>query len=950
MEEEVDPILAKLNAKNKPSPSPVVEEEDPILKKLNASKKKEPTTVKESSGVGGKAQPATAASKPFLEESKPVEKSTDEEKKYNVPITGKSPYDPFGVGEVIVKQLYTGITDQIPKSFAQATEVGISAIQPSNIDEYIKRSKSDDFQRYVRSKDKDFTGDGNIIDKVKGVFTPFDIDKYLPKYKDQFVAETGLTDIKQKIDERNPKIIQRRLDLEKYVQQQNQESSDKLGGVPQSYKEVGSVPQAVQYAANLGAQGLWQIPLVIATSGMSGVAMEAAEVYDNQLENIAEEKGITREEVIKQNLDKPAEGQFYAVAAAGLDRLSAGKLLDLVKKSGAPLTKTLMAVTTETLTEPTQGTLEEMGGASGAGQSVTDAFEKAWTTNLSKRIDEAAGGFFGSAGPTILSQSKSPKQVVSESQSSVQSTDDTQGALDSADKIVAATETYKPGDTVELSTKVTNKDENVADLTLDKQKSENKVVEEGLNEQEQGIGQGADMEFTSTVGENYVKRNNRWVVKDADGAERPLISDNPNKTVEEQNTELSQLKELKTQLETQSPVKLDLSPTGKGKIAQMEASTPEGRARKWLFSGGKLLWNSRAPSEGKSKLRGIKDETGFSLRDKSGYEQYLSDKNGKSVEAAAESIASFYGDEDVQKYRNALIEVFSTNPKTWHEQQIRDEDADYAYQQQQQQEEANLIDQQILNLEAEESGIRETNQQLYENERRVNYGVSQSQNQGAGGEVGGTREGDQAQVNPRESIRKNGNADKSKQAVAELATRNLTHVPGLGMGQNQAKGTYISTEDQNRYETEDKKPVKVKVNVQNPFVSEDDTFYNIQREIIQSRFGKNQIEDLTETEADLLAEMVTEHFMTEGFDSIYMPQSETQEGELIVFDRGKVTIMDDARIEYENAVYESAQTTLRLEFIPDTEFLKTDKPIELREKQKKIRKDLARLNQLIKCR
>lgn len=911
MEEEVDPILAKLNTKNKPSPSPVVEEEDPILKKLNASKKKEPTTVKESSGVGGKAQPATVASKLLSEESKPAEKSTGEEKKYSVPITGKSPYDPFGVGEVIVKQLYTGITDQIPKSFAQATEVGVSAIQPSNIDEYIKRSKSDDFQRYVRSKDKDFTGDGGVIDKVKGFFTPFDIDKYLPKYKDQFVVDTGLSEIKQKIDERNPKIIQRRLDLEKYVQQQKKESSEKLGGVPQSYKEVESVPQAVQYAANLGAQGLWQIPLVIATGGMSGVAMEAAEVYDNQLENIAEENGITREEVIKQNLDKPAEGQFYAVAAAGLDRLSAGKLLDLVKKGGAPLTKTLLAVTTETLTEPTQGTLEEMGGASGAGQSVTDAFEKAWTTNLSKRIDEAAGGFFVSAGPTILSQSKSPTQVVSESQSSVKSTDDTQGALASADKIVAATETYKPGDTVELSTEVTNKDENVTDLTLSEQKSENKPVENPLNDQyeqgtevsqrsgeeEFGVGegvsaeQGSDMgvdEFNS-VGENYVKRNGKWFVKDADGAERPVISDNPNKTPEESNAELADLKKLKSELEATPDVTIDLSPTGKGKIARMDAFTPEGRARKWLLSGGKLLWNSKNKGEGKKRITGIKDETGFGERDKSGYEQYLSDKKGVSVERAAEQLADFYGDEDVQKYRNALIEVFSTDPKTWYEQQVRDEDADYAYQQQQRQEEANLIDQQILNLEAEESGITETNQQLYENERRVNYGVSQSQDQGAGATVGGTREGSQAQVDPRASIRKNGNADKSKQAVAELATKNLTHVSGLGMGQNQAKGTYISTEDQNRYETEDKKPVKVKVDIQNPFVSEDDTFYNIQREIIQSRFGKNQIEDLTEAEADLLAEMVTEHFMTEGFDAIYMPQSETQEGELIVFDRGKVS-------------------------------------------------------------
>jgi len=454
----------------------------------------------------------------------------------------------------------------------------------------------------------------------------------------------------------------------------------------------------------------------------------------------------------------------------------------------------------------------------------------------------------------------------------------------------------------------------------------------------------------TTVGDNYVKRDNRWFVKDAEGIERPLISDNPNKTIEEQNTELAQAKELKTQLESETPVKVDLSPTGKSRIAEMEAHTPEGRVRKWLFGGGQLLWNSKSQGEGKPTLRGLKDETGYSNKERQDIKQYVHDTNGVSVEQAAEQLAAQYQDRSPQEYRNAIIEVFSSDPKKWYEQQVRDEDPEYALQEEQRFQEAGQLTEQIKQLETQEEGVKEINQQLYENERRVNYGSAATEGQTAGGQVASPGSGGQAQVQPRESIRKNRDANKSKQALEELKSKNLTHVPGLGMGANQAKGTYISTEELgNRYERRGT-PVKVKVNIQNPFVSEGNEFYDIQREIIQSRFGKEKIEDLTETESDLLAEMVTEHFTTEGFDSIYMPQSETQEGELIVFDRSKVTIMDDARIEYENAVHESTQTTLQLEFIPDSEFLKTDKPIELREKQKKIRKDLARLNQLIKCR
>jgi len=167
----------------------------------------------------------------------------------------------------------------------------------------------------------------------------------------------------------------------------------------------------------------------------------------------------------------------------------------------------------------------------------------------------------------------------------------------------------------------------------------------------------------------------------------------------------------------------------------------------------------------------------------------------------------------------------------------------------------------------------------------------------------------------------------------------------LGMGQQQAKGIFISTEEENRYEKGDKKAIPVTVAITNPYVA-DESYFGIQRAAIKQRFGKKKIEDLDFAELDLLSTMMTEYFSKENYDSIYFPKTETQEGELIVFNRNQVNPKDTAQ---ENAIYESMQTPATLEFIDDKAFLETEKPMEYREKQKKIRKEISMLNKLIKC-
>jgi len=554
-----------------------------------------------------------------------------------------------------------------------------------------------------------------------------------------------------------------------------------------------------------------------------------------------------------------------------------------------------------------------------------------------------------------------PAQVVSETRTEVKSTDDTQGAENAAEKILEATQT--PNAIVEepLTTTTDAKVNQESQITPEEITGEPSVTQpetkspEGQVQEGEVISQGTEADV-STVGTNYQKVNGNWQVKQADGSWADIVTDTPNKTPEQQSTELTQMKDLLSQMEASEPQNLKMSPTEKGRIAKLEPQTERGAVRKFFWDGGKVLWRTQDPKSSIPR-KGIAEEGGLSEGDKAPIKEYVDDKKGLSIDQVVESIMDQYTDMEGNKrftdsdaVKTAVIEVLAqSDPKTWYAEQMETEDQEYLLGKPARDEEMSNLSGKIAHLEAEEQGINETNKQLYENERRVDRGGESQSGSQADGQVRGEQKEEEGGREPALLIQQNGNRDKSQQALKELRTLNLTHVPGLGMGQNQAKGTYISTEEQNRYETADKKAIPVTVAITNPYVA-DESYFDIQRAAIQKRFGKNAIEDLDTAELDLLSTMMTEYFSKENYDSIYFPKTETQEGELIVFDRSKVTIMDDARIEYENAVHASTQTTLQLEFVPDAEFLKTDKPIELRERQKKIRKDLARLNQLIKCR
>lgn len=142
------------------------------------------------------------------------------------------------------------------------------------------------------------------------------------------------------------------------------------------------------------------------------------------------------------------------------------------------------------------------------------------------------------------------------------------------------------------------------------------------------------------------------------------------------------------------------------------------------------------------------------------------------------------------------------------------------------------------------------------------------------------------------------------------------------MGKGLSAGTYLSTEEKNRYEGT---PQKATVKISNPFVFKSENgiipFRNQVLEDNREKFTKQDfedgqdantkfiltLEDLSNKGIDKLAELVREKLLAEGYDSIYLPATETQEGELIVFDKANVTFQEQSVFAKAQELYNQIQ-------------------------------------------
>lgn len=289
---------------------------------------------------------------------------------------GRAVYD-FG------RTVYSGLVDTVPQTVAQANEVRKSSMYSETLKDYIKNNKSVEFQKYVRGRESKFQGVGGFFESFEG-----GVDEFVDKYGKEFLEAQGLGEKIEQFEGNLPEVTKRRQDLETYVQLQKSEAGDKLRGVVQDFRDIGSVSDFTSYIGGMAGQAAYQIPLSVASRGTSSFVMEAATVYDKQLDNLAQEYGISREEVIERNLDDPAAGQTYAILAAGLDAASAGNVIGAFRRQGGTLLKKFITQQVEGVTEATQGVLEDLGAGGKLAENLT-------SEGIATRANEYFGGVIG---------------------------------------------------------------------------------------------------------------------------------------------------------------------------------------------------------------------------------------------------------------------------------------------------------------------------------------------------------------------------------------------------------------------------------------------------------------------------------------------------------------------------------------------------------------------------
>lgn len=288
------------------------------------------------------------------------------------------------------------VADQLPQQAIQAGNTLVAEMHPTTASAYVKEHDPAHYQRFVREK-LDIPWHTSFDQGY------YDNEELAQEYLNSTPKGAGIL---KNIQAKAPENIAKRVENEQRVQAQKEEAAYKLGGANQDIFESKDLSDVMSAGGTLGGQVLGQIPLSIMTGGLTSYMMESASVSDNQLDRIAKLHGISREEAIKRGYDRPTEGQMYGMIAGALDAMSAGEASKVKKLLAAGDKGVLKKLLTspaaksayeESLTEPTQGVLEEVGGAQGTPTTNTEALSEALLTKegLKRRANEAIGGFLG---------------------------------------------------------------------------------------------------------------------------------------------------------------------------------------------------------------------------------------------------------------------------------------------------------------------------------------------------------------------------------------------------------------------------------------------------------------------------------------------------------------------------------------------------------------------------
>lgn len=379
------------------APEPVVEDKKPAwtppddaipVKKKDQSEQSQETSSSDSQELGTPSGKNTTSIQLSEEQKrliaqKPKDQQQLQQEKNSKDFQDTRIKDSFGIAEnkskdpitAFTQTVTSGLSDQLPKEYYTQR---LRMSKGSFGDLYDSRS---DLNAFGGDKFSENLPKGTSIDAFKEWNNKQSFKVKQQSYDDRaklFLTEKlgpkGFEDLKSKFKVAN---VEQRVGFEKHIQEQNVEAGQKLGGVVQDLRDVHGANDFLSFAGNMIGQVLYRAPTSLAAGPVGSIVSESAAVYDRQLDLIAEKEGISREEVIKKDLDKPAEGQALAVLAGTLDSASEFNIVGMFKKAaGKQLTENVVkqfakgfvrGAAPEVATEVAQGELEEIAASKGAG-------------------------------------------------------------------------------------------------------------------------------------------------------------------------------------------------------------------------------------------------------------------------------------------------------------------------------------------------------------------------------------------------------------------------------------------------------------------------------------------------------------------------------------------------------------------------------------------------------
>lgn len=434
MEEDELPILTKKKPSQEQSSEPTTqgtEDELPILKKKESTSGStsgsdltepgKPSAKKESTYTPTPEQQKQIGELKIQRPKDPEQvrfqsdlKKQDEQTAKDY-VTGKK--EKAGVAESVKKGAVGLVTDLLPQAFAQARAAG-TRVEPYT--------------------EKDVTDQKAISDAANFLFRKNIAEgKYMKALS--IGDKEAIEYIKEQIgkpEEYQAQQIAEKIRLLNVAQKEQQEFQEYTKNVNKQLSDISSPSDVAGYVGYTIGQALPQIGLSLMSGGMSSYLQEYGEIYDQQVQKIAEDKGITVDEVVKQKLDDPVAGQVAGTFAAALDRigveaifknfgkealkniLKSGSKIQVAKQAGINALKTSAA---EGATEGGQSVVEQAGSSLGAGRSTIESLQ-----NVSGKevLESAAAGavsglFMSGSGSAINASTKLTAEQASKPASDV---------------------------------------------------------------------------------------------------------------------------------------------------------------------------------------------------------------------------------------------------------------------------------------------------------------------------------------------------------------------------------------------------------------------------------------------------------------------------------------------------------------------------------------------------